>query len=377
MHSANSKSKKYNFRSSWESDSLGLSSVTASINSVSTELPILSTSLSGTLTPTFSEVSSDMLAPFNGSVIFTSENVELLSEESSETSSTFPPSILRSLSAPTTLKVNSIATASEIMRNASDPPIIDKSRLEIVEGAGKDQREKIVNYSKKTRNRNNQRKFRADLLDKNGIKTDQQAPTEAVKNTTVQQLSSNSSETPNPLKCEESSKSETKSYKRRERFPKFKTKLQHVVNPIKASPRTSEVLILEKKHEGSNESGEIIKVPDPVISENEESHRENPNATLFISGLKDTYSDEIISDTLNGFFSKWGIVSSVKTFRNKNQIPFSFVAFQEVKDSMIAIIEAKNSILPITTRHLKVERAKINRKLQFSILRNKNTLSDE
>lgn len=83
-----------------------------------------------------------------------------------------------------------------------------------------------------------------------------------------------------------------------------------------------------------------------------------PDACLFVASISESTDDESLSQ----YFEKYGTVLKVKLLKDKkNQRPYAFVQFLNSKEADSAVNDVDNHVLD--GRHIRVEKAKVNRTL--------------
>ncbi|KAG5513333.1 hypothetical protein PMAC_001396 [Pneumocystis sp. 'macacae'] len=101
----------------------------------------------------------------------------------------------------------------------------------------------------------------------------------------------------------------------------------------------------------------------PKITESSES-RGRPAACLFVASLSSSRTDEQLCVSVTNHFRKWGNLLNVKVLKDWMQRPYSFVQFENFDDAKRALREAHNTV--IDGRHIRVEKARVNRTLYIS-----------
>lgn len=103
----------------------------------------------------------------------------------------------------------------------------------------------------------------------------------------------------------------------------------------------------------------------PVKKETESSeNRGRPAACLFVASLSSSRTDEQLCASVTNHFRKWGNLLNVKVLKDWMQRPYSFVQFENFEDARRALREAHNTV--IDGRHIRVEKARVNRTLYIS-----------
>lgn len=93
-------------------------------------------------------------------------------------------------------------------------------------------------------------------------------------------------------------------------------------------------------------------------------NRGRPAACLFVASLSSSRTDEQLCVSVTNHFRKWGNLLNVKVLKDWMQRPYSFVQFENFDDAKRALREAHNTV--IDGRHIRVEKARVNRTLYIS-----------
>ncbi|QSL67001.1 hypothetical protein MERGE_001388 [Pneumocystis wakefieldiae] len=109
----------------------------------------------------------------------------------------------------------------------------------------------------------------------------------------------------------------------------------------------------------SAKAGENKAVSPLAKGESSES-RGRPAACL----LSSSRTDEQLCVSVTNHFRKWGNLLNVKVLKDWMQRPYSFVQFENFEDAKRALREAHNTV--IDGRHIRVEKARVNRTLYIS-----------
>ncbi|KAG5437670.1 hypothetical protein PCANB_000707 [Pneumocystis canis] len=99
------------------------------------------------------------------------------------------------------------------------------------------------------------------------------------------------------------------------------------------------------------------------VNESSEN-RGRPAACLFVASLSSSRTDEQLCASVTNHFRKWGNLLNVKVLKDWMQRPYSFVQFENFDDAKRALREAHNTV--IDGRHIRVEKARVNRTLYIS-----------
>ncbi|KAG4305968.1 hypothetical protein PORY_000878 [Pneumocystis oryctolagi] len=94
------------------------------------------------------------------------------------------------------------------------------------------------------------------------------------------------------------------------------------------------------------------------------ANRGRPAACLFVASLSSSRTDEQLCASVTNHFRKWGNLLNVKVLKDWMQRPYSFVQFENFDDAKRALREAHNTV--IDGRHIRVEKARVNRTLYIS-----------
>ncbi|EMR08203.1 hypothetical protein PNEG_03373 [Pneumocystis murina B123] len=103
--------------------------------------------------------------------------------------------------------------------------------------------------------------------------------------------------------------------------------------------------------------------PAKKVGESSEN-RGRPAACLFVASLSSSRTDEELCASVTNHFRKWGNLLNVKVLKDWMQRPYSFVQFENFEDAKRALREAHNTV--IDGRHIRVEKARVNRTLYIS-----------
>lgn len=92
--------------------------------------------------------------------------------------------------------------------------------------------------------------------------------------------------------------------------------------------------------------------------------RDRPSSCVFVASLTSSLSDDDLCMAVIKYFSKWGVLGTVKVLRDPHNRPYAFVQYNNDKDAKKAIAEAHNTVLE--GRTIRCEHAKVNRTLFIS-----------
>lgn len=119
---------------------------------------------------------------------------------------------------------------------------------------------------------------------------------------------------------------------------------------------------LETKVQTSDNDGSAIQKTSVKEAQAEAPpKRPKPSACIFVASLCAEMSDESLSTSIRGHFSKWGEVSFVKVLRDKQGRPYAFVQYETEESADKALSLAQDTIL--CDRRIRCEPAKVNRTL--------------